>query len=79
MVIIGLDCPGAFSNADFRAFADQHETPDAATRTFCTAVFSDETNHEAVPLTSACRACSHPIPDGADIAVNFSAATRPTD
>ena len=26
VVIIGLDCPGALSNSDFRAFADQHET-----------------------------------------------------
>ena len=32
VVIIGLDCPGALSNSDFRAFADQHETPDAATQ-----------------------------------------------
>ena len=71
MVIIGLDCPGALSNSDFRAFSDQHETPDAATRTFCTAVFSGETDHEALAFTSACQACNHPIPDGADIAVEL--------
>jgi formate dehydrogenase subunit beta len=71
MVIIGLDCPGALSNSDFRAFADQHETLDAATRTFCTAVFSAETDHEALAFTSACQACNHPIPDGADIAVEL--------
>ena len=71
VVIIGLDCPGALSNSDFRAFADQHETPDAATQAFCTAVFSGETDHEALAFTSACQACNHPIPDGADIAVEL--------
>ncbi len=71
VVIIGLDCPGALSNSDFRAFADQHETPDAATRAFCTAVFSGETDHAALAFTTACQACSHPIPDGADIALEL--------
>ena len=71
VVIIGLDCPGALSNSDFRAFADQHETTDAATRAFCAAAFSDDPSHEVLALTSACRACDHPIPDGADIAVEL--------
>lgn len=71
IVIVGLDCPGALSNSDFRAFADHHETPDAATQAFCTAVFSGETDHDALAFTTACQACNHPIPDGADIAVEL--------
>ena len=71
VVIIGLDCPGALSNSDFRSFADQHETPDVATQAFCRAVFSGETDHETLAFTSACQACNHPIPDGADMAVEL--------
>ncbi|MBC2710777.1 MAG: Coenzyme F420 hydrogenase/dehydrogenase, beta subunit C-terminal domain [Desulfosarcina sp.] len=69
VVIFGVDCPGALSNSDFRTFADQHETPDAATRAFCAAAFSSDPIHENLTLTSACRSCDHPTPDGADIAV----------
>ena len=71
VVVIGLDCPGALSNSDFRTFADQHETPDAATQAFCRAVFSGETDHEVFAFTTACQACSYPVPDGADIAVEL--------
>ena len=74
VVIVGLDCPGAISNTDFRAFADRHETVDAATRAFCAAAFSGEPDHEALALTAACRACDHPVPDGADIAVELFAS-----
>ena len=71
VVILGLDCPGALSNSDFRAFADRHATPDTATRAFCATAFSGDPNHEALALTSACRACDHPTPEGADIAVEL--------
>jgi formate dehydrogenase subunit beta len=71
VVIVGLDCPGALSNADFRAFADQHKSSDAATQAFCASAFSDPPDDEALPRTDACLACDHPIPDGADIVVEL--------
>jgi formate dehydrogenase subunit beta len=71
VVIVGLDCPGALSNTDFRSFADQQETTDSATQAFCTAAFSAGPDHEALTRASACQACDHPIPDGADIAVEI--------
>jgi hypothetical protein len=75
VVIIGLDCPGALSNSDFRDFADQHETSDAATRAFCATAFSGEPGDAATcTVTAACRACDHPIPDGADIVVELFGA-----
>lgn len=69
VVIIGLDCPGALSNTDFRAFADRHESADAATQAFCALALSGPSAGDALPLAAACRACVHPIPDGADIVV----------
>lgn len=69
VILIGLDCPGALSNTEFRAFADRHESLDAATQAFCSAAFSEDPGRESLSFTSACRACEHPSPDGADIAV----------
>ena len=63
VVIIGVDCPGALSNSDFRRFVDRHETSDEATQAFCAAAFSGNPVDEAASVTSACRACNHPIPD----------------
>jgi formate dehydrogenase subunit beta len=68
VVVIGTDCPGALSNSDFRTFADGFETADDATRAFCEAVASGN----GVPeIASACRACTHFLPDGADIAIEW--------
>ena len=69
LVIVGIDCAGALSNGDCRAFIDQHENADAATRAFCKAAFSSGPDQASLPLTSACRACEHPLPDNADIAI----------
>ena len=74
VVIVSVDCPGALSNSDFRAFADRYETADTATGAFCAAAFSGNPGDEAAPLTTACLACDHPIPDGADIAVELFGA-----
>jgi formate dehydrogenase subunit beta len=71
VLIVGIDCPGALSNSDFRAFADRHETPDAATRAFWAVALSGDRSDDALPFTSACRACDHPTPDGADIVVEL--------
>ena len=65
VVIVGTDCPGALSNMDFRTFADRYETSDNATRTFCETVISGDFGESGVAVTSACRACDHPTPDGA--------------
>jgi len=68
LIIIGLDCAGALSNSDFRTFADQHETVDAATQAFCKTAFAGGSDPAPLSLTSACQACDHPVPSGADLA-----------
>jgi formate dehydrogenase subunit beta len=74
VIIVSIDCPGALSNTDFRAFADRHDTTDAATNAYCAAAFSGNPGDAAVTLTAACLACAHPIPDGADIVVELFGA-----
>jgi formate dehydrogenase subunit beta len=71
LTIVSIDCAGALSNSDFRAFADQHDTSDAATQAFCMAAFTSGSDQTSLPLTSACRACEHPVPNGADIAIEL--------
>jgi formate dehydrogenase subunit beta len=72
VVIIGMDCPGALTNQDFRAFADGYETLDHASRSFLQAALSGA---DQVDIASACRACTAPTPDGADIAIALFGST----
>jgi formate dehydrogenase subunit beta len=71
VTIIALDCPGALSNRNFRSFADSCATADEATANFCEAVAA---GGEEIDVTSACRACSHPTPDGADVGIEWFGA-----
>ena len=72
VILIAMDCPGALSNADFRTYMDRFETADDATQAFCEAVVSGDGMPE---VASACRACTHFLADGADIAIAASAST----
>ncbi len=71
VLLIGIDCPGAFSNDDFRDFADRYDTPDDATHAFVASAFDDGSADGRPPFTGACRACVHPLPDTADIAIDL--------
>lgn len=78
VIIIGADCPGAFSNADFRKFADRFETLDEATQHFCKAAVSGCLEENDICVSSACLNCSHPIPNGADVVIEW-VGTQPAD
>ena len=71
VVIVGLDCPGALSNTDFRAFADRHDSLDAATGAFWDQTVGDDPSAADGPLARACRSCTHPTPEMADMAVEL--------
>lgn len=68
LVIIGIDCPGAYSNRDYAAFSQSDAAP--SDDAFCQAVFDGpDTLPGGIDLSPACRACEHPIPDNADLAI----------
>ena len=70
ILIIGLDCLGAYRNSDYRRFAS--EGADSSTLKFFFGALSGSPSvTEGIDLTTACKACEHPIPDGADIAIGF--------
>ncbi len=56
VTLIGLDCPGAFSNADFTRF----EARGGTTQSFLGGSRDFE-------LSPACKACEHPVAEGADL------------
>lgn len=56
LVIIGIDCMGAYTNRDYRSFTEKSGNLSEA-----------EVSQEE--LSTACRACEHPVPSGADILI----------
>lgn len=70
LLIIGIDCLGAFQNRDFFQWAD--ENGEAATNKFYSGVLTkDGPVADALNLAPACLVCEHPVPDGADIAIGI--------
>lgn len=70
VVIIGMDCPGAFQNASYRRFV-QSCTEDPGTTFFNQIQKKDTAFPGNIDLAEACKACEHFTPDGADIAIGW--------
>ena len=70
IIIIGTDCLGAYSNTDY--LKSVGDDPDAFTRRFCeNALNGSNESADGDELIPACRACEHPIPDGADLLIGL--------
>lgn len=70
LILIGMDCPGAFRNTDFRRFVCSGDDPSGAFF-FHRILENAETFPGGVELAEACRSCEHFLPDGADIAIGW--------
>ncbi len=70
IVIISLDCLGAFSNTDYNFFAK--EDPMGSTRKFYEHVLEKKSEAiEGVDLANACKVCEHPVSKNADINIGL--------
>ncbi|MFO7559443.1 MAG: 4Fe-4S binding protein [Desulfobacterales bacterium] len=70
LVIVGLDCIGAFSNRDYAGIADLHDND--FSESYCRNVLSGkDTKTDGMDLTPACRTCMQPVPDQADIQIQL--------
>lgn len=70
IVILGIDCLGAYKNTDYFKFAG--DDGEGATAKFCQNVLSGkDASTEGLELSTACRSCTHPIPNGADILIGL--------
>lgn len=73
LVIIGIDCLGAFANRDFILWAG--EDGPAATKKYYTGVLAgEESAVDGLNLAAACQVCEQPLPRGADIAIGLFGA-----
>ena len=70
LVIIGVDCLGAYKNTDYFRFVG--EDVKASTVNFYQHAMEGKTEVvEGIDLSSACKACEFPVPVGADILIGL--------
>jgi len=70
IVVIGLDCLGAYTNTDYLRFAG--DAAAESTRRFYKSVLSGNGSPlKDADLANACKACEHPIPENADILIGL--------
>jgi len=76
-LLIGVDCPGAFGNADYRVFAGD-KAPQRVSRDFLGAFMPQgvpaASAEGAPPLSRACLACEHPTAQAADCMIGLFGA-----
>jgi formate dehydrogenase subunit beta len=71
ILLIGMDCLGAFGNTDYGKFAEAAEG-DASTLLFYEKAFETAAQVSTVTgICSACKSCEHPVPDGADLTIGL--------
>ena len=70
VVVIGLDCLGAFRNTDYFRFAGD-DLDKSTIRFYESALSGNGGEIDSVDLAPACKACEHPTPSGADILIGL--------
>ncbi len=72
ILILGIDCLGAFSNKDYRHYAGGCEDADQASLSFCSSMLSMQSNFpEGLDIQPACKACVKPLAQGADLSIGL--------
>lgn len=74
LVVIALDCHGAYTNRDFQAYLQGKAEEGLSTlgQEFLQRMHDSKQSNGGVPeLAKACKACEHPAPEGADILIGL--------
>jgi formate dehydrogenase subunit beta len=70
VVILGVDCMGAYKNSDYFRFVEENES--GSTRRFFESILlGKETVLEEIDLAPACKACEYPVPENADMLIEL--------
>lgn len=70
VILVGIDCLGAYRNSDYSQMVGGKK--EDFTSTFYKRVLSGQKEPvEGFELAPACKACEHPVPDGADILIGL--------
>jgi formate dehydrogenase subunit beta len=70
VILVGMDCLGAYSNVNYPRFAGDNGT-EATLRFHRNMREGKGAASDDFDLTSACKACEHPVPDGADLTISL--------
>jgi formate dehydrogenase subunit beta len=68
VVLIGIDCLGAFKNGDYLQIAGETEF---TSRFYKDALSGEKLTFEGFDLARACKACENPVPNGADLLIGL--------
>jgi formate dehydrogenase subunit beta len=68
IVLVGMDCLGAYSNVNYPRFAGDNGS-EATLKFYRNVREGKGTAWDDFDLSTACKACEHPIPEGADLAI----------
>jgi formate dehydrogenase (coenzyme F420) beta subunit len=73
LILIGFDCLGAYKNSDYLKVAKRDG--DKTTKKFYEqTLFPNDLSSEEIQVSTACKACEHPIPEGVDIMIGLLGA-----
>jgi formate dehydrogenase subunit beta len=70
IILIGIDCLGAFQNQDYFQYAGQ-SVAESTMRFFNAFINSETTEIEGINLSTACKACEYPVAANADIQIGL--------
>jgi len=70
VVLVGIDCLGAYKNVDYTQIIEEQET-DFTSRFYRNVLSGEKMADHGFDLNPACKACEHPVPNGADILIGL--------
>ena len=70
VVLIGMDCLGAFPNKDYLQYAGEHGA-ESTTRFYKSVLNGSLAEIEGADLAPACKSCENPVPVNADILIGL--------
>jgi formate dehydrogenase (coenzyme F420) beta subunit len=73
LILIGFDCLGAYKNSDYLKVA-KRDGDQTTWKFYERTLFTKDLSSEEIQVSSACKACEHPIPEGVDIMIGLLGA-----
>ena len=70
VVLIGIDCLGAYANKDYARFIEQYGN-DSTSKFYKNILRSKDEEIDGVDLAPACKACEHPVATNADVSIGL--------
>ena len=70
VILVGIDCLGAFNNSDYIHIAGKKEE-EFTSRFYRDVLSGKNLTFEGFDLASACKVCENPVPNGADILIGL--------